>query len=62
MFTIIVVARLNEEMLNLKQQFFTNALDGSHVSKNNNFNDTISNFDSLNIFFRLSNDIVLQLS
>jgi len=59
MFTIIAIVKLNKKILNLKRQLSTNTLDRSHVFRDNNSNDTMSNFDSLNIFFRLSNDTIL---
>jgi len=61
MFTIIVATKLNEKIFNLKQQLFTNALNKSYISRNNNSNNTISSFNLLNIFFRLSNNTILQL-
>jgi len=59
MFTIIATTRLDEKILNLKQQLFTNTLNKSYVFEDNNFNNTISNFNLLNIFYRLDNDIIL---
>jgi len=49
-------------MLNLKRQFFIDALDKSYIFKNNNSNNIILNFNLLNTFFCLSNNIALQLS
>jgi len=61
-FTIIVAIKLNKKMLNLKRQFFIDALDKSYIFKNNNSNNIILNFNLLNTFFCLSNNIALQLS
>ncbi len=62
MFTIIVAIKLNKKMSNLERQFSTNTLDRSYVSRDNNFNNTMSSFDLLNTLFCLSNNIALQLS
>jgi len=59
MFTIIIATKLNKEIFNLKQQLFTNALNKSYIFKDNNFNNTILNFNLLNIFFCLNNNIAL---
>jgi len=59
--TATAAARPDEEMPDLERQPSTDALGGSHVSGDDDSDDTMSSLDSLDTPHRLGNDTALQL-